>query len=283
MFQHLDKDILTRYYRGDLPEREIAPCEKHLVDCNLCRNEFASLVRLMDDNVSDDEAAILDQVEATLAKPAFAASSVNPVGAQRPSWFGSLWNLAAVAASIVLIVAATWAFFFNHSPDSSAPVAAAQRTLEARLSGQPYSEFIRTRVGSVSHNGVSTDDQLKRLSTNHHEIGRFYLEHDEFSEAVAQLEDAKGKQPDSVEVRNDLGVACMESGSEGALDKAVTEFKRALELNPRYAPARFNLALAYERLGDFSRAEEELNRYLQIDPGSDWAKEVKSKLQLWKH
>ena len=73
----------------------------------------------------------------------------------------------------------------------------------------------------------------------------------------------------------------MESTGNGGLENAVTQFKRALELNPGYPPARFNLALAYERLGDFSHAREQLNLYLQRDANSGWAGEVRSKLQLW--
>ena len=99
--------------------------------------------------------------------------------------------------------------------------------------------------------------------------------------AVIHLEMAEATAPNSVELHNDLGVAYMESTGDSALDKAIGEFQRALDLNPHYA--RFNLALAYEREGKFSQAEQQLHEYLQLDASSSWAKEVRSKLQLLKH
>jgi tetratricopeptide (TPR) repeat protein len=74
-----------------------------------------------------------------------------------------------------------------------------------------------------------------------------------------------------------------ESTGDSALDRAIGEFQRALDLNSRYAPARFNLALAYEREGKFPEVEQQLQEHLQLDASSNWAKEVRSKLQLLKH
>src|SRR5207249_5057464 len=104
--------------------------------------------------------------------------------------------------------------------------------------------------------------------SNPHEIGRFYLQHNDFEKAVVPLEQAKERRPDSVEISNDLGIAYMESASDGALENAIRQFRQALEVNPGYPPARFNLALAYERLGDFSHAREQLSLYLQLDANS---------------
>jgi tetratricopeptide (TPR) repeat protein len=282
MLMHLKKDVLSSYYSGDLSVPERRRCEEHLRKCDSCRGEFTSLVQLLDENVSPDEIALLDNVEATIGRSVpiqFRPANDAP---QVHWWSGRIWNVAAVAASIILAVAVTWAVFSSHSADNVVPAGSSARTLEARLSGQPYSEFIATRTG-VASNSVSSDDELKRLSSDPGEIGRFYLQHNDFEKAVVPLEHAVERQPDSVEICNDLGIAYMESASNGALENAIAQFKRALELNPGYQPARFNLALAYERLGDFSHAREQLSLYLQLDGSSGWAKEVRSKLQLWKH
>jgi len=188
-----------------------------------------------------------------------------------------------VSIGVIVVAAATLILVRDGSLNAPHAAGTAQRTFEARYSGQPYSEFIHTRTASAEDHVVVGEDELKRMSQNRYEVGRFYLQHDDFGNAVAQLEEAKLKQPFSAEISNDLGVAYLESGTEGALQKALAEFQRSLQINPRYQPALFNMALAYERLGQFAAAEQQLSLYLQIDPDSDWAKEVKSKLQLLKH
>ena len=89
--------------------------------------------------------------------------------------------------------------------------------------------------------------------------------------AVQHLMLAIKEQPRSADLHNDLGVAYMEQNEERSLENAVREFQTALVLNPRHAASRFNLALAYERLGEFPEAEQHLKLYLQADSASGWA------------
>jgi tetratricopeptide (TPR) repeat protein len=288
--QHIEQHVLGSYLSGDLPEKDLRYCERHLVECDACRGQLAFLVRVLNDSPSADEAAVLDSVESApiSGRDPFNAPSLSLYD-RFSRWAAPAWKLAAVSVSLIMLVAITWAFFQKDGSEKVLRGAGSERTFEARLSGQPYAEFVHTRTGPVldSHSSnpssASSDDQLKRLSANPHELGRFYLEHDEFAKAVAQLEEAGRNAPASAEIGNDLGVAYMESGGDGSLEKAVAKFQRALQLSPRYQPALFNLALAHERLGHFSEAEQQLKLYLQMDSDSDWAKEVKSKLQLWKH
>jgi tetratricopeptide (TPR) repeat protein len=284
ILQHLDRNIMSGYLSAELPEHERAYCQAHLIECNDCRGELALLVRILDEEVSPEELAILNRVETARAER-------HTVSVQPPSLYERFcqsiaagWKLAVVSTSIVLIVAATFILLLkNNISDISRQSAASVRTLEARLSSQPYSQFVQTRTAPAIGNPAPGNDELKRLGANPFEMGRFYLQHNEFAKAIAQLEEAKKQEPNSVEISNDLGIAYMESALDGSLDKAVGQFKEALRLKPKYEPAVFNLALACERLGHFSEAEEDFSLYLQMDPDSGWAKEVKSKLQLWKH
>ena len=282
ILEHLDRDILSGYLGGDLPEQKQSYCQRHLVECDSCRRDLALLVRMLDEDVSPEELAILNSVETAALQPDhITAAQLNLYG-RFCEWLKPGWKLAAVSATLIMIVAASLTLLFKNSSDTTVQLARSERTFEARLSGQPYSEFVRTRTRPLVNNPGSGDDELERLGANHVEMGRFYVQHEEFAKAIAQFEEAVRLKPDSIEICNDLGVAYLESGLDGSLEKAVVEFRRALQLNPRYEPALFNVALADERLGHFSEAEQELRLYLQNDSDSDWAKEVKSKLLLWK-
>jgi tetratricopeptide (TPR) repeat protein len=282
--QHIEQTLLSNYLTGVLPEQDLRHCERHLLDCDDCRGDLALLLRVLDGNPSTEEMAIIDSVDRVERKSAVPNRALVPslsLSGRFWRWAAPAWKLAAVSIGVIIVAAATLVFVRDGS-ENAQHGGATQRTFEARYSGQPYSEFIHTRTGSTEDHPVVGEDELKRLSQNRYEVGRFYLQHDDFGNAVAQLEEAKQKQPFSAEISNDLGVAYLESGAEGALQKALGEFQRALQFNPRYQPALFNMSLAYERLGQFPAAEQELNLYLQVDPDSDWAKEVKSKLQLLK-
>lgn len=67
----------------------------------------------------------------------------------------------------------------------------------------------------------------------------------------------------AVKLYNDLGI---EFATQGLFQEAVFSFKRALELEPRYADAYFNLGLAYWNLGSKREALFAIKRALKIDP-----------------
>jgi len=173
-----------------------------------------------------------------------------------------------------------WVKFSASNSERGRQLASA-RAFEGRIAGHAYGEFIRTR--EVVSNEKTPSSPLKVPNAGNEELGRFYLEHADFQNAVRYLESAKAEHPTSLSIRNDLGIAYMEGSEESALIKAVGELRQALALNPQYEPALFNLAIAYERLGYLPEAEQQLKLYLQVDSESAWAQEVKSKLQLRQH
>ena len=53
--------------------------------------------------------------------------------------------------------------------------------------------------------------------------------------------------------------------SRGNLQSALDAYKRALELNPQLAEAHYRLGLAYKRVGERTKAQEQFQLYQQID------------------
>lgn len=282
MLQHIQDDVLKLYYGGSLPEAEIGDCEKHLAECDTCRSGFAILVRAMDEAVSEGEASVLDRAEAGLPRNAPLPFRPAVVHVSRPWWLKPVVKLTAIAATLVLAAGAIWILVSGETGQQQQQALVSGRALEARISGEPYSEFVRKRQ-AAPESPHAAGSELNRFGTDPHEIGRFYLKHADITGAVVQLEAAEKAAPDSVAIHNDLGVAYMESAGDAALEKAVHEFQRALDLDSGYEPARFNLALTYEREGKFSEAVQQLQEYMRLDVNSGWANEARAKVQLLKH
>lgn len=58
---------------------------------------------------------------------------------------------------------------------------------------------------------------------------------------------------------------------EGRFEIAIAHYRRALERDPRYAFALFNLAVAHQQLGQFAEARTRYEQVIAIDPGHSQA------------
>ena len=55
--------------------------------------------------------------------------------------------------------------------------------------------------------------------------------------------------------------------------EAIARFERAADIDPTYAPAWNNLAIAYEQQGDLSKARGAYERALKLDPDNQYIKQ----------
>ena len=80
---------------------------------------------------------------------------------------------------------------------------------------------------------------------------------------------------------------CQAAFNQGALQEdlgdlmsATAWYRRALEMQPDYADAHFNLAGALARAGRGDEAVKHWQRYLELDAGSPWAKIARAHLEV---
>jgi len=85
-----------------------------------------------------------------------------------------------------------------------------------------------------------------RLANAHAEVGDLYVEAGAPMEAAVQYRRALEMRPRFHDIRNKLAQALLQLGD---LDSAIEQLQIALEGNPRYIPARLNLGLAHYRKG----------------------------------
>jgi len=100
------------------------------------------------------------------------------------------------------------------------------------------------------------------------QIGMLAIRVKDYALAAEALEKASREASMTFSMANNLGVAYM--GMEN-FDKAEAAFKTAVQLNPDYAMAYFNLATLYLRRGKPDAASPFLEKYLILQPGDTMA------------
>jgi tetratricopeptide (TPR) repeat protein len=281
--QCLTEDTLTDYLEGGLDPAIKAASEVHLLGCDPCRSQLGFYMRVLSEEITADETAMIESFTAEWEKQ----------GKQRIVRRGSGWKKwfmsGAVAASLMMAVISGRLVMDRLSdPDSASDVVQLllkqQRPFELQMSNEPHLPILRTR--GTDDPGVSYGllaGELSRLSADSHQMGRFYLVQKDFKRAIDYLELAEKEVGANAEIHNDLGVAYLEGSGEAGLQKAGQEFRHALQANPSFAPAAFNLAMLYERMGAASDAEAQWKRYLQVDSNSAWSVEARTRLQNLSH
>jgi hypothetical protein len=271
-------ETLLEYLEGSLDLGIKAASEVHLIVCDACRTKLGSYMRMLNVAVDTIETAGVQAITERWTKT---KREIPRRTGTFPNW---LLGLVAVAAVFVLAVVSIRLFLDRQGQPKSAIeivqlLLAQHRPFESRMANEPHLPILRTRGGDdpgVAYGLIA--GELTRLSADSHQMGRFYLLQKDFAHAIPYLEIAGREVGAGPGVHNDLGVAYLESDMS-RLDKAAEEFRRALELDPLFAPAAFNLALFYERMNSPERASLQWKRYLQLDRNSEWGKEANSRLQ----
>lgn len=97
------------------------------------------------------------------------------------------------------------------------------------------------------------------------------------SESVDWFARATELDPGYVEAWNNLGNVLAELEQ---VDRAVRAYRHALAIAPEYADAHYNLAETLAGSGDLAGARRHWTAYLDQDPNSSWAEEVRQRLAM---
>lgn len=123
-----------------------------------------------------------------------------------------------------------------------------------------------TRSAQTDAEAIAAARSLGQARPNYarvyNRMGTEFLEAGKLTEAIAQFKLALEADPTHAGAYNNLGVAYERMGSE----EAQSQFEKAVQLNPDFTHAHFNLARILMQKGRDAEAMAELQRTIQIDP-----------------
>jgi tetratricopeptide (TPR) repeat protein len=118
----------------------------------------------------------------------------------------------------------------------------------------------------VSQDGPGALDPFIRgkLANQHADLGDIYFDLGLHAEAVAEYRKAVELGPKFADLRTKLAIALRERGE---FEAALEEFQEALRVNPKYVPAYLHLGMTYYMRGLVERAERVWKTALKASPG----------------
>jgi tetratricopeptide (TPR) repeat protein len=102
-----------------------------------------------------------------------------------------------------------------------------------------------------------------KLANQHADLGDIYFDLGLHDEAIAEYRKAVDLGPKFADLRTKLAVACREKGDH---EQALAEFQEALKVNPKYIPAYLHLGMTYYMRGFVDRALRVWKTALKASP-----------------
>lgn len=302
----IEDELVEDYTLGEFSDEERQQFENYFLTTPRRRRKLM-MVEGLRERASVREARAVVEGPTTQTTPAAKVAKVRVV--EKPSWWTKLfqprWKIAAFAVLTLVAGLAVWHAFLSRSPVDRGLLALnmaykQQRPLEARVTGMSYAPHSGRRGGETENVDYRARDLSQSLllgaaSSNPnpytlHALGRLYLMQKEFDKAILQFQEALKSSPDEALLHADLGAALLEQakvllerGEDGKIMEKLAESQEhlntALRLNPSLPEATFNKALVLEELMLPEQAREAWQRYLELDPNSEWSKEAQRHLQ----
>ena len=273
----LDAELLASFIDGRVTPAERARVEAHLARCEDCYFVFtetfqepgvqAGLPAAADVIPNPSRGKIIRRAAVGLAAAAAVVVAVQVYRTDTPQGStvaGALQELDAVPVPYRpvqgrLTSAPTYRAV-------AAPVRSGSSNVEAPLSLREA----ELKVEAAAEKGVSPDERLA-LSAVY--LTRGLPRH--AADIVTPLADTTTDPA----MLNDIAVALLARNGEGDAQRAQNLLQRAIERDSKRPEAWFNLGLAAEAAGNAKLARDAWQRYLAIDSSSQWAAEVRGRLE----
>jgi len=112
------------------------------------------------------------------------------------------------------------------------------------------------------------------------ELGNLYFDTDQPKEAIDAYSRYLAVKPDNADVRTDMGIMYRKLGQ---FDKAIEEFRKAAQSDPKHANSRYNtgLVLLHDK-GDMKGAIKAWEDYLKVEPNSERAQRIRAQIEKMK-
>jgi len=112
------------------------------------------------------------------------------------------------------------------------------------------------------------------------ELGNLYFDTDQPNEAIEAYSQYLAVKPDNPDVRTDMGIMYRKLGQ---FDKAIEEFRKAAQNDPKHVNSRYNIGLVLlHDKQDIKGAIKAWEEYLKVDPNSERAKRIRAQIEKMK-
>jgi len=304
---------LLAFCERDLSAWKKARIEKHLGECQPCRESIAMMVSLGRLADQPEEAGLVgeDLIRAQVGKivARAAVDEVRQGEVGKPGRFGRLSAshsrtrlplplsnrvMLATAALVLILLAVPVVFWMQSHPSASQQAMQALdmavvpgRNSETVVSGLRYSPHIALR-GAADRDDLMFERALSKVSfaqdpsasiEARHTLAKILLARNagtDAAKALAILNQIAPRQPGSAEIQNDIGVAQFELS---LFPDAISSFNRALMASPGFREALFNRAVAEKANIQYSDSVRSFEEFLQTNPDPAWRAEAESNVR----
>jgi tetratricopeptide (TPR) repeat protein len=109
------------------------------------------------------------------------------------------------------------------------------------------------------------------------ELGNLYFDSGQPKEAIEAYSQYLAIKPENPDVRTDMGIMYRALGD---FDRAIEEFKKAAQLDPKHSNSRYNIGIVLlHDKKDIKGAINAWEEYLKVDPNSERAQRIRAQME----